>query len=178
MTEDPGMFALEWIQAVGRDDAESVWPRLTPDFRLAMAQAWLSRNPAALKDPQAADLDRDSLVRALAASSPEHPLFRPLSRVSLREIRNSYDNLSTDQLGIASRPRPVGPDLELMRLFYLPDLDVDSNGNYSFAPGASARTANVILLRDGQAWVVAGVGDHLLRPGWPPVLERVVQPED
>ncbi|MFB6829285.1 hypothetical protein [Streptomyces hydrogenans] len=87
-------------------------------------------------------------------------------------------NLSTDQLGIASRPRFVGPDLELMRLLYLPDLDVDSGGNYSLAPGASARTANVILRRNEQAWAVAGVGDHFLRPGWPPVLERVVQPED
>ncbi|MFE0203931.1 hypothetical protein [Streptomyces sp. NPDC058985] len=172
------MFALEWIQAVGRDDVEPVWPRMTPDFRLAMAQAWLSRNPTALKDPQASGLDRDSLVRALAVDSPEHPLFRHLSRVSLREIRNSYDNLSTDQLGIASRPRPVGPDMELMRLFHLPDLDVDGSGNYSLAPGASARTANVILRRDGQAWAVAGVGDYLLHPGWPPVLERVVQPED
>ncbi|OEJ21771.1 hypothetical protein AR457_40760 [Streptomyces agglomeratus] len=172
------MFALEWIQAVGRDDAESVWPRMTPDFRLAMAQAWLSRNPAALDDPQASGLDRDSLARALAASSPELPLFPHLSRVSLREIRNSYGNLRSDQLGMASRPRPVGPDLELMRLLYLPDLDVDSGGNYSLAPGAFARAANVILRRGGQAWAVAGVGDHFLRPGWPPVLERVVQPED
>jgi hypothetical protein len=54
--------------------------------------------------------------------------------VSLRELRNSFGGLDISQLGPGTRPRPLGPDLELVRLFYLPDLDKDDAGNYVFAP--------------------------------------------
>lgn len=65
-----------------------------------------------------------------------------------------------------------------MRLFYLPDLDRDDHGNYVFAPGATARAVSVLVERTDSGWAVAGVGEWLLRPGWPPTYERVAQNDD
>jgi len=172
---EPNQFALRWVQAVVDDRAEMVWPQMTPDFRLSLAQWWLIHNPEALNDPSATSLDRDELVRLLAAEKPEHILFRHLARVSLRELRNGFGGLDVSQLGPGTRPRPIGPDLELVRLFCLPDLDKDDAGNYVFAAGTAARTVSVLVERREQGWAVAGVGESLLRPGWPPTYERVVQ---
>ena len=174
----PNHFALQWIQSAGQDQTEMVWPHMTPDFRLAMTQGWLMHNPDAFGDPSAADLSRDELARILAAEKPEHNLFPHLARVSLREIRNSYGDLDTSQMGPGARPRPMGVGLELVRIFYLPDLDRDDEGNYVFAAGAVARAASVLVEQAGPAWLVAGVGEGLLRPGWPPTYERIVQIED
>lgn len=171
----PNQFALQWVQAVADDRAEMVWPQMTPDFRLSLAQWWLVHNPEALNDPSAASLDRDELVPLLAAAKPEHILFRHLARVSLRELRNGFGGLDISKLGPGTRPRPIGPGLELVRLFYLPDLDKDDAGNYVFAAGAAARTVSVLVERRERGWAVAGVGESLLRPGWPPTYERVVQ---
>lgn len=174
----PNNFALNWIQAVGRDEIEVVWRAMTSDFRLAMAQAWLTANPVAFGDPSASDLTRDELAAALATEDPDHWLFPDLARVSLREIKNTYGNLDTSKLGPGLRPRPMGPDLEVVRLFYLPDLDKDDAGNYTFAAEATVRTASVWVQRSGSWWAIAGVGDGLLRPGWPPNYESILRPED
>ena len=175
---EPNQFALQWVQAVVDNQAEIVWPQMTPDFRLSLSQWWLIHNPEALNDPSAASVDRDELARILAAEKPEHILFRQLARVLLRELRKSFGGLDVSQLGPGTRPRPMGLDLELVRLFYLPDLDHDDDGNYVFAAGAAARAVSVLVERRDPGWAVAGIGEHLMRPGWPPAYERVVQSGD
>jgi hypothetical protein len=65
-----------------------------------------------------------------------------------------------------------------VRLFYLPDLERDDTGNYVFAAGAIARALSILVTRTAAGWAVAGVGDGLLRPGWPPTYERIVQADD
>lgn len=177
-SQRPEPFAMDWVQAAGRDQVDFVWSQMAADFRLAMTQAWLSRNAAAVSDPSAAGFDRDSLAARLSAPTPQHPLFQHLARVSLREIVNVFAGLDPDLLGAGTRPRPVGPNLELVRLFYLPDLDRDRDGNYVFAPGATARAVSVLVERTDSAWAVAGVGDGILHPGWPPTYETLVAPED
>jgi hypothetical protein len=174
----PSHFVLQWIQSVGRNQVETVWPQMTPDFRLAMTQGWLTRNPAALSAPSAVGLDRDQLASILSVENPEHDLFTHLARVSMRDIRNAYGDLDVDQMGPGLRPRPIGANLELVRVFYLPDLGRDQQGNYVFAAGATARAATVLVERHGPDWAVAGVGEGLLRPGWPPAYERIVQAGD
>jgi hypothetical protein len=174
----PNRFALQWIQATSHNQIEVVWPQMTRDFRLAMTQAWLSYNPAALQDPSVVGLTRDELASALAAESPDHALFRNLAQVSLREIRNAYGNMDTDQLVPGLHPRAMGMDLEVVRLFYLPDLDRDKVGDYIFAAGAVARSAPVWVRQTAPGWAVAGIGEGLLHPGWPPTYERMLRPED
>jgi hypothetical protein len=174
----PNHFALEWVRCVVDHRTDTVWSQMTPDFRLSLVQLWLAHNPDALNDPSAYSLDRDELARRLASQEPEHPLFQHLARVSLRELNNSFSGLDIGQIGPGARPRPIGPDLELVRLFYLPDLDRDDHGNYVFASGATAGAASVLVERAGSGWAVAGVGEWLLRPGWPPTHERVAQSDD
>jgi hypothetical protein len=174
----PQRFALRWIQSAGRNQVEGVWPFMTSDLRLAMVQDWLLNNPEAFRHPSAASMGRDDLAHALTADDPQHELFVHVARVSLRGIRNSYGNLNVDELGTGWRPRPMGADLELVRLLYLPDLDVDETGSYVFAPGAAARGASVLVRRAGSAWAVAGFGVGLFHPGWPPRWEEIVNPDD
>ena len=175
---DPNQFALQWVQAVTGNRAEEVWQQMTPDYRLSLVQWWLTHNPEALNDPSAASLDRDELAQCLAVEKPEHVLFRHVARVSLRELRNSFGGVDISEIAPGTRPRPVGADLELVRLFYLPDLERDDAGNYVFAAGASARVLSILVNRAAAGWAVAGVGEGLLRTGWPPAYERIVQADD
>ncbi len=80
---------------------------------------------------------------------------------------------------MGSRPRLLGPDLELVRLLHKADLSVDASGYHQFLPGAFARSVSVLVTSvKGGDWKVAGIGDHLLRPGWPPTHEQVVRTAD
>ncbi len=36
----------------------------------------------------------------------------------------------------------------------------------------------VLLTHGSDGWQIAGVADWLPRPGWPPVIERIVDPTD
>lgn len=85
---------------------------------------------------------------------------------------------SVDQLATGSRPRSVGVDLELVRLFCVADLDVDDRGKPFFAPGAFASGVSVIVSRADGDRRVAGFGDSMLHPGWPPVWEKIINAED
>src|SRR6185295_8832934 len=122
--------------------------------------------------------DRDELARLLSVEYPDHLLFPYLATVSLRGIRSTYGNLDVNQIGPGLRPRLIGPDLELVRLFYLPDLSVNEAGEYTLLSGASARCVPIIALRTRNGWRVAGLGVGYLRPGWPPHWEKVISPED
>lgn len=174
----PHRFALNWLHAVARQDVDAVWPAMAASFRLGMTQMWITNNPQALQDPSAVGLRQDDLALALSAERPEHELFAHLARVSLRDIRNSFGNIDPAQVGPGARPRPIGPDLEPVRLFYLPDLHQDDAGRYSFMPGATARSASVLVHRNADTWTIAGIGHHLIRPGWPPTFEQVADAED
>jgi hypothetical protein len=174
----PVHFALHWIQSVGHNQDEVVWEQMTPRFRLATVQAWLSMNPEALNDPSVGITTRGDLASELAQEKPTNALYRHLARVMLREIKGTFGNLDVDQFGPGLRPRLMGPGLEVVRLFYLPDLDKDEAGNYVFAAGATARGAAVWVEREAEGWAVAGVGDGILQPGWPPIYERILRPED
>ena len=174
----PDQFALQWVEAVIGDRAADVWRQMTPDYRLSLVQLWLTQNPEALDDPSAESLDRDELAQCLAAEEPQHDLFPHVLRVSVRELRRSFGGVDANELGPGTRPRPVALDLELVRLFHLPDLEKDDTGNYVFGAGDFARALSILVNRTAAEWAVAGVGEQLLRPGWPPTWERVVQTDD
>lgn len=173
----PGTFALEWVRAVANADPD-VWHSMSADFRLAMAQGWLVHNPEAFRHPSAEGLDRDELAARLAAPTPRHELFEHVIRVSLRELAGMLGGLDVELLQPGARPRPMGPDLELIRLLYLPDMQMDSSGNLGFAPGTWARGVSVLVQRAGAQWEIAGIGDGILRPGWPPTYDAFIKPAD
>lgn len=172
----PNHFALTWAQAVGRDDADNVWPHMTRDFRLSRVQDWILHNPRVLEHPSAVGWGRDELAHQLVDGRPAD-LFPHLARVVLRGMRHSYGDLDVEKIGLGTRPRPIGPDLELVRLLYLPDTTLGEDGIHRWMPGTSARNITVIVdCADG--WKVAGISDHIYRPGWPPTAEKVVEPSD
>lgn len=177
-TPGPDQTAWAWIEAIRAQDAERVWRLMEPAFRLVMVQGWITHNPEALEHQTVVGLGRDAFARELSMEKPTHPLWPHCARVSLREITQACGGLEQKDIRPGTRPRPIGPDLELVRFFPVDELDQDEAGQYYFAPGARAHTLSVILRHRESGWLVAGIGDHLGHPGWPPRFERVVLPED
>jgi hypothetical protein len=174
----PHAFAREWLKAAVRNDIGTVWPQMTDEFRLTAVQDWIWHNPQALDHPLSVNLDRDELARVLALPHPDNQLFQHVARVVMRGIREATGDVDMDELGSGSRPRPIGPDTEVVRFFHLADLDRDEDGEYVWPSGASARTISVIVQHTSTGWAVAGMNDHLRRPGWPPTFEQVAGPDD
>jgi hypothetical protein len=174
----PGRSAWEWLEAVRAQAPDGAWRLMDPDFRLVMAQGWIIHNEDVLRDPTVSGLDRDTFARELSLEQPTHPLWPHFAKVMLREITRTLGGLELENLGIAMRPRLIGADLELVRLLPLDELDRDEDGQYYFAPGAQVIGLSVILRHREPRWLVAGIGEFLYHPGWPPRFERVVRSDD
>jgi hypothetical protein len=174
----PSRFAREWVGAVLADDVDRAWIMMSEELRLALAQMWIFHNPGVVLDPRVRGLDLDGLAERLLRADPNDGLFINMRAVEIRTIRQGLGVASLDQLGTGSRLRPIGVDLELVRLFLIADLDVDDRGNNFLAPGASAKGVSVIVSSAEGEREIAGVGDSLLHPGWPPVWEQIINPED
>lgn len=174
----PGKVAWEWLEAIKAQDRDHVWRLMDPDFRLAMAQYWIVHNEEVLREPSVIDLGRDTFARELSREAPIHQLWEHCGRVSLREITDTCGGLVHEDLLIGTRPRVIGPDLELIRFFPKSEMWQDEDGNYYFAPGQAVMGISVIVRYRDPRWLIASIGDRLYRPGWPPKPERVVWPED
>ncbi|MFL6121597.1 hypothetical protein [Actinophytocola sp.] len=178
LTTGPNRFAMDWVCDVLQQQVEPAWNALSAEFRFGSAQMWIYSNPAVISDPWAGGLDRDRLVERLLEARPDDDLSMNMRTVQIRTIARSFGDVRFEDLGMGSRPRPLGPDLELVRLVYTPDLTVDTNGYHQLLPGASARSVSVLVTTVDRGWKVAGVNEHLLRPGWPPTHEQVAGPTD
>jgi hypothetical protein len=174
----PDQTASEWLEAIRAQAPDWVWRLMDSEFRLVMAQRWITHNEEVLEHPTVSGLDRDTFARELSSEDPTHPLWPHCARVTLREITQACGGLENEDLAPGSRPRPIAPELELVRLFRVQDLDRDETGQYFFAPGAQAMALTVIVRHGESGWLVAGIGEYLYQPGWPPQSERVAQPED
>lgn len=172
-TAAPATAAMEWIEALLRGQFDSVWAVMTNDFRLAWVQDWIVRNPMVMSDPLVRGT-RDDFAAELAVAEPSHPLWIHARRVIERTIRGSIENLANREIGTGSRPRPIGPDLELIRVIPLDQLDVDEHGVHQWRPGQTVENLTVLVQSSPDGWRLAGLSDRLPRPGWPPRFEVVV----
>jgi hypothetical protein len=154
-TSGPDQRAWEWLESIRAQDTRRVWRLMEPDFRLVMAQGWITHNPEALDHPTVAGLDQNAFARELATEESTHPLWRHCARVSLREITQAYDGLEQRDLRIGTRTRLIGPDLELVRFFPVDELDQDEDGQYYLAPGKWAHSFSVLLRHGEPGWQVA-----------------------
>jgi hypothetical protein len=101
------------------------------------------------------------------------------SRVSERAVRSvTVDVVGDRELGVASRLRPIGADLELIRLIPLDQLDVDEHGFAVWRPGQTVQNVSLLLRHGTDGRRIAGAGGWLLRPGWPPQFETVISSDD
>lgn len=156
----PNRFVMDWVGDVLADRVEAVWGAMSHDFRQCFAQMWVSA------DPRAEGEDRDQLVDRLLGETDR--LFRAMRADVVRSIRKSFGDGPFDDLGVGARPQPVGPELELVRLFHTAGLATNHLGHHYMVPGAIEQAIGVIVARTDDGWEVAGIGHQLLRPGWPP----------
>ena len=140
----PGRTALEWVEAVKAQETDRVWRLMDPDFRLVNVQGWITHNEEVLRDPAVGGLDRETFAHELASEHPTHPLWRHCARVTLREITQACGGFERRELGIGARTRPIGPDLELVRMFPLDEMDQDETGQHYFASGASVVVLSIL----------------------------------
>jgi hypothetical protein len=172
------LLAIQWVEAVRRRDASVVWEMTDPRFRLALAQMWIWNNREAVDQQIRGErISRDELADQLASASPQHPLWAHCARVSMRTISEAAGDLDRE-LGPGTRPRLIGPDLEIIRLFPLDELPVDENGNKIFPPGMEVEALTLIMRFADDQWKVGGIGEYLTHPGWPPTSEKVATRTD
>lgn len=174
---EPARRALEWVGALRSGDFSAVWAGLDSDFRLALVQGWIVRNPAVLRRPEAS-LGRDQLARDLSTEDPQHRLWPHCRRVLERELVGATAGVADHELAPGTRPRPMAPGLELIRLFPVDLLPRDAEGQPFFAAGQVVMSLSLITSHGQAGWVVAGIGEGVLRPGWPPEYQFLVRPED
>ena len=104
---------------------------MTPDYRLSLVQLagqlrilrpWTTQAQSPLTETS-----WHNVWPRRSRSTTYSPTF---SRVSVCGLRRSFGGVDVSELGPGTRPRPVALDLELVRLFHLPDLEKDDSGNY------------------------------------------------
>lgn len=144
--------ALNWVRQVTESDDVDSWFVLDPSLRRWFAQNWLTSNPTALSDPSVGSQSRDELVDSLIGpEGSEHPLFHHLWRVARRDIVSALGPFSGAELSAGTRPRPVGPGLEAVRLFRASDLP-ERAGVRVFEADAQHLSFVLLLRRDGGRW--------------------------
>ena len=153
--------AREWLERISVDDLHGVWTRTDPNLRLVFAQAFLWANRT---HPSVVGLDLDETAEALASLRFDHDLWPSFGATQLGEFHSVFDDFFSGGYGVASRPRPVGVDLEIVK-FVKSDSD-----EMTWVTEPTLVEAHIFLLRwtrDG--WMVAGQGvDSPPEPGWPP----------
>jgi hypothetical protein len=82
--------------------------------------------------------------------------------------------MEPNELGQGLFERPVGVDLEAVRLFPTKGLPADVHGQKYVPPGAVVSSLLLIMRRELTSWSVAAVGGQILRPGWPPQHEQLI----
>lgn len=152
------------------------WPTplglMTPELRLTCAQAYV----VALE--QAGGSADRAMAQPLAdVQHPAWPEFCEWLQASIDEMFEGWPEL----LGVASRPRPVDLDHELVVLVPYGDMQGPTSDVPGLGPvrmvedvvsGSSVPQRGFLMRRDQQApagWLVAGWnGDRHPEPGWPP----------
>lgn len=175
--------ASAWLEHLRANNAEAVWASMDPDFRLAYAQHWIVANsPQVLADPTVRGLTPDEFAQRMADPRAGHPLWPHLARLVRRDLcGQTLANVGGPdrELGVGTRPRPIAPGLELVRLIPLDAVPQDASGMHVFRDRQTVETVTLVMREqpDG-AWAVAGVGHAMLLPGWPPETRTVASPTD
>jgi hypothetical protein len=151
-----GDVALAWVQSIREARFDEVWKAMTDEFRLVCVQDWIVNNPTVMSDSSMTGT-RDELAAALSGPTSTHPLRVHPSRVSERAVRSvTVDVVGDRELGVASRLRPIGADLELIRLIPLDQLDVDEHGFAVWRPGQTVQNVSLLLRHGTDGWRIAG----------------------
>lgn len=162
--DSPHTVAGDFLLALLDDrDFLGAWQRMTPEFRLCRAQAWVWNNRT---HPDFAGTDLDAEAASLAEPDSAHDLWHEFAQIELGIFENANPDFVAKGYGAASRPRPIGPDLEIV--IFAPThgeiLRIDG-------PTLLADAITVLMEHRDDGWLVAQIGsDRAPVPGWPPNL--------
>ena len=148
--------AASWYRQLFDSNMLEAWRVMTSSFRLAVTQSVL--HAARLEG-----MVSDSVVADLSSTEPTDPHREKFWAAAHMQLLRVAHHLDPVGLRLASRPRPLGVDLELIVLVHEADLAVPN----AIAPGESAQAVRLLVAWEDAVPKIAGL-DYLLEPGWPP----------
>lgn len=138
-----------------------MWAIQDDNYRLCETQFWLWANRGR---PGIRSLDLDVLANELSQVSTDDPLHRHLLDARLETTLKQLPEGFLETWRPLENPRPVGPGLA--QIVFL-----KGDEKTFLAPGELVGGAFGVVVRETpHRWLVAGLGDHPPRPGWPPTL--------
>jgi hypothetical protein len=144
-----------WLRAVTSGDHRTAWSLIDPDLRLAFAQAWILQTLGRTGD--------DALADRLASSNSNEPVWAACVRSNGEIWRSAHK--SWEVCGWRAHSQPAGPALgTLVRVA------LAINQSAEVASTADELPLQHFLMRRRDAWRIAGIGQLVARPGWPPTL--------
>lgn len=155
--------ARGWYQALEQNAMHIVWAATSPGFRLVITQSVLHR-------ARQGGQQVDDLAAEYAKERPDHPDLAEFMAAARAQLIDATGGVAYSDLAPGTRPRPVGPNLELIVLFHKDDLHDDESGDLTFLPNTSARAVRMVIeTAPGDMPRVRGLGS-LMEPGWPPTV--------
>lgn len=156
----PVAVADSWLEAVlGHGRYDLAWLITDPVWRLVRAQAWVWNNRFV---PGIQDRDRDELAEALAGPPGSDALWESFATIEVNQYRTEWTDWNLDEMGYASRPRPVGVDYELVLFARGTEFRVYRK------PTSVVSLPFLMHFVDGHWMVAHPGGDTIAMPGWPP----------
>ena len=150
--DGPVHAARAWAVAVGDTETfREAWvERTAPSLRELIVNAFVNANAGLADEPD--------LAGALINGDATHQLWAPFVQTQAAGIRKLLADVIEDRAGGLGRPRPIGPDLELV-------VFLDAGGRTTVGDREEEFTTTTFLLEraDGR-WLVAAVND----PRFPP----------
>lgn len=144
----PADFVVTFIAVIQAGaPLPAVMAMMTPELRREVAAAWVNANAR----PES--VEETEPIAALSSCDTTHPLWPSFAAEALESMRKWADELDLDRYGVASRPRPVPPDYELILL-------VDTGGQVAIATEPTPVIAHKFLVRSRNGeWQVASFSD-------------------
>lgn len=153
---------MRWVDAVKAGKWDEAWKLMDMELRLVRAQGFLWNNRS---HPLVSGQDLDALAAELCRDEPEHILWPGFAETELSLFAEAWADWDLSEWGVASNPRPVDLDYELV-LWIRSDGEAVQYETDTFVPPQDAKY--FLMHRTDDGWKVAAIGTSRHEPGWPP----------
>jgi hypothetical protein len=146
----PVDVASRWVGAVwSRNDLREAWAYMDHSLRHALVRAWALANRA---HPLLRDLRVEEIMSSVH-DDQDGPLWALFADTQLREFRTAWPDFDPLTWGVASAPRHVLPDYDLVLL-------VDTGGKVAvFDKPTTVTAAKLLMHRIDDHWLLAGFNE-------------------